>query len=113
MEDPVEVLGPDLPHSWDFTMVCPQSLSLCAFTEESRDKGVLMQAYFIPQQDKKLRVQSCLCAAHCYSDKPALRLDVRPYSGGVITLDIPLHITDSHSEETPPPYTTIALLGMN
>ncbi len=40
---------------------------------------------------------------HCYSEVPALRLDIRPYTGGDIRLDIPLHITDSHSEETPPP----------
>lgn len=45
-----------------------------------RETGVLMQACFIPQQDETLRVQSCLCAAHCYSDVPPLRLDIRPYT---------------------------------
>lgn len=80
----------------DFCMVCPH----CVSTEVSREReiGVLMQACFIPQQDKTLRVQSCLCAANCYSDVPPLRLDIRPYCRD-IWQDIPLHTTDSRSEE--------------
>lgn len=84
--------------------LAPVSTSLfspCVSNKVSRERGVLMQACFIPQQDEMLRVQSCLCAAHYYSNVPPFRLDVRPYSRDIWP-DIPLHTTDSRSEEPPP-----------
>lgn len=86
---------------WGSSVWCAhKSLSPCVSTKVSRERaiGVLMQACFIPQQHETLRVQSCLCAANCYSDVPPLRLDIRPYSRD-IWQDIPLHTTDSRSEE--------------
>lgn len=92
-KDPADVPGPDLAHSWDIEGLRygVSTVSFCpCFHWSDSDRGVLMQACFIPQQDEMLQVQSRLCAVHCTP-----RLDVRLYG----ELDVPLDTTDFRSEE--------------